>query len=62
MNVHTVTLTIPDIEAETPKQAAWLFLASLITADWSGGLMFEVNGKTVVLEADDIQIALENKP
>lgn len=56
--MYTVTLTLPDLEAATPEEAAKMFLDVLVSGDWSGGLFFEVHdGDTkqgIELPGDDV--------
>lgn len=61
--MKTVTLTIPDLDTESPQEACRMFLAALVSADWSDGLCFEVRDpehgpQHVVLPVDDVEDAL----
>lgn len=62
--MFTVYLGIPDIGADNATEAAKRFLESILSADWSSGLGFDVenhetgNVSHVQLSAEDVELIL----
>lgn len=62
-----VSLSMPDLDAADPREAAQLFLSALVSADWSNGLVMkatDADGTTryVTLTAEEVTAALKWEP
>lgn len=60
--MHTVTLSF-DVEARDAEEAALMFLAALVSADWSAGMVLTVEtnpglAKRIRLSVDEVEAAL----